>query len=324
MAFKLADAASWMSFGVAAAASVLLAAARASRPARAVVGARKWHTRSTYLPKLQRIVAAGPAHLQLLFDFDRTCTTYESESAYGVIEEGQPQEFRDAARRMYEYYHAIEVDPHMSIAEKIPHMKEWYERAHELFVAGRVAEGTIKKAADIAKVRLRPEFVEILALAEPANVPVVIFSAGIANVIEELLRKYLPGGRVPSNVHVVSNRMVFAPDGVLSGWDADLIHMYNKNESHLRGSAIHSELCARRNVVLAGDSTGDATMADGLPHETVLKVGIVNTKPDVYLHRYLELYDAAIVDADGMQPLLDVVRAVLAAPAPTAATQAPG
>jgi cytosolic 5'-nucleotidase 3 len=37
-------------------------------------------------------------------------------------------------------------------------------------------------------------------------VPVLIFSAGLADVIEEVLRQQ---AELPPNVHVVSNRMVF-------------------------------------------------------------------------------------------------------------------
>lgn len=37
------------------------------------------------------------------------------------------------------------------------------------------------------------------------------------------------------------------------------------------------ELTGRSNVILLGDSTGDAKMADGVPHDTILKIGFLNT-----------------------------------------------
>lgn len=36
------------------------------------------------------------------------------------------------------------------------------------------------------------------------------------------------------------------------------------------------ELSGRSNVILLGDSIGDASMADGVSHDTVLKIGFLN------------------------------------------------
>ncbi len=173
----------------------------------------------------------------------------------------------------------------------------------------------IVRACASAQLVFRPEVLRLLSLAEAADVPVLVFSAGIADVIEEMFRQRLPGGRLPPNVHVVSNRMVFGADGLLSGWHADLIHMFNKTEIHLRGSPIYGELLRRRNVLLCGDGLGDCMMAAGLPHETVLRIGIINSSSreaaEAHLPAYRAAFDCVVVDSHGVRPLLDVAEAVL-------------
>lgn len=49
--------------------------------------------------------------------------------------------------------------------------------------------------------------------------------------------------------------------------------MYNLNYNL---SVCLQELSGRSNVILLGDSVGDAKMADGVPHDTVLKIGFLN------------------------------------------------
>jgi len=46
-----------------------------------------------------------------------------------------PELFRARNVALYEKYHPIEICHEMSIAEKIPHMMEWYGEAHKALVA---------------------------------------------------------------------------------------------------------------------------------------------------------------------------------------------
>lgn len=179
---------------------------------------------SSFADKVAALTGAGARHLQIVLDFDRTITTGESESAYGIVEENASEEVRSAARALFNTYYPIETCPHRTDVEKMPHMIQWYERAHALFL-GKISRDGIAASCRAARLSFRGEFFRIVEIAERNKIPVVIFSAGIANVIEELLRQNLPGGIIPACIHVCANRMIFDDKGVLSGWDADLIHM---------------------------------------------------------------------------------------------------
>lgn len=66
-------------------------------------------------------------------------------------------------------------------------------------------------------------------------------------------------------------------NGLLTGLDVNnLIHVFNKNESALRGTDYFDMVKSRDHILLMGDSLGDAGMAEGMPSLThVLKIGFL-------------------------------------------------
>ena len=70
----------------------------------------------------------------------------------------------------------------------------------------------------------------------------------------------------------------------IAGFENDMIHMFNKNESCIHSSPYFDELRGRRNVLLMGDSLGDIKMTQGLPEpNTILKIGFLNDKVRLHL-----------------------------------------
>ena len=222
---------------------------------------------------------------------------------------------------MYEYYYPIETCADRSVADKVPIMKEWYERSHDLFVRDGVVEGDLATAVGASSVTFRAGVVEVIDFSRDHGVPLLIFSAGIGNLVHALLTKMY--GPLPPTVHVVSNWMQFSAAGTLTGWSSPLVHMFNKDESHLRATPVYPQLLRRPNVVLVGDSLGDATMADGLPHTTVLRLGLLNHKVDAFLPRYTAAFDCVLTHDAPLAPLVDLLRDVAAAPPPSSPLPSP-
>lgn len=55
-----------------------------------------------------------------------------------------------------------------------------------------------------------------------------------------------------------------------------MIHVLNKNEVAIKNTDYYNLIRERSNVILLGDSLGDAKMADGIDHaENVLKIGFI-------------------------------------------------
>lgn len=68
------------------------------------------------------------------------------------------------------------------------------------------------------------------------------------------------------------------------GFQGELIHTFNKNESGIHRSDYFERLRGRSNVILLGDSLGDLRMADGAASNAnvVLKIGFLNDKVCIF------------------------------------------
>ncbi|EMP31553.1 Cytosolic 5'-nucleotidase III [Chelonia mydas] len=137
------------------------------------------------------------------------------------------------------------------------------------------------------------------------NIPVFIFSAGIGDILEEVIHQ---AGVYHSNVKVVSNFMDFDENGVLKGFKGELIHVYNKHDGALKNTEYFKQLKDNSNIILLGDSQGDLTMADGVANvEHILKIGYLNDKVEELLEKYMDSYDIVLVKDES----LDVANSIL-------------
>ena len=281
------------------------------------------HKGTAWEVKLRQLQTGGANSLQIVLDWDRTCTVSGAPTSHGMLEALAPLSARLELKRMLDHYHPIEMDTTLTIAQRQPLMLEWYAKAHGLLVESELRRSSLRAscAAAVAGVGpsavMRRELGALLDKAADAGVPVLIFSAGVADVIEELLRAWLAPRPLPPTLAVVGNRAHWAPtaagdDEVLAGFDGELITMFNKGESALHGTHLYEALCARPYVLLCGDSLGDARMADGLPHAAVLRLGLLNAADaSPHLPAYAETFDAVYASQDSFAPLLDALTAII-------------
>lgn len=76
---------------------------------------------------------------------------------------------------------------------------------------------------------------------------------------------------------VISNFIKYNENGEIMGFLDGIIHVFNKNEYALTGTPYYDLVKYRDNVIVVGDSLGDAQMADGMEHcNAILKIGFLN------------------------------------------------
>lgn len=95
----------------------------------------------------------------------------------------------------------------MSVEEKVPHMEDWWRLSHQYIVDAKFTYSQIEGFVANARIYLRDAAVEFIRSVEAHNVPLVLFSAGIGNIIEIILKRNL--GHVPQTLHLISNCMNF-------------------------------------------------------------------------------------------------------------------
>ncbi|NWI50802.1 5NT3B nucleotidase, partial [Calyptomena viridis] len=266
--------------------------------------------------RVRRIIRSlreqGVAKLQVISDFDMTlsrfgCNGRRCPTSYNILDTSRviSEDSKKKLKDLLHYYYPIEIDPNRTLEEKRPLMVEWWTRAHELLAQQKIRKADIAQIVRESEAMLRDGFEEFFDQLHKNKIPLFIFSAGIGDVLEEVIRQ---ANVFYSNINVVSNYMDFDEKGVLTHFKEPLIHTYNKNNTVLQGTGRFQQLSTRTNVILLGDSMGDLSMADGIPIvENILKIGFLNDKVEERRGKYLEAYDI-VLESD---ETLDVVNGIL-------------
>ncbi|KAJ4970147.1 hypothetical protein NE237_003246 [Protea cynaroides] len=273
--------------------------------------------------KKSAILNAGPGKLQVIADFDATLTKYwvngcPGHTSHGLLQLGN-LECENKMQKLCEYYYPMKNSLTIPFEEKAKHMEDWNKKGHALLIEAGLTLDTIKRSVADAKIEFREGVVELLKLLEERGVPVLILSAGLADVIEEVLRQKLH--RFPKNVKIVSNQMVFSKEGRLVSFKGKTVHILNKNEHALdMASSVcdqfgetngqsddNASVKTRTNVLLLGDHIGDLGMSDGLNYENQIAVGFLNDDIEKFLETYQKAFDIVYLNDAPMQGVVELV-----------------
>lgn len=96
-------------------------------------------------------------------------------------------------------------------------MREWYSKNHAAMVACHVERSMISSAVRSADenglLKLRPGSKDFILAAQVAQIPLLVFSAGLGDVIEAILKLKVTGGEpLPPSTSVVANKMLWSSD----------------------------------------------------------------------------------------------------------------
>lgn len=204
-----------------------------------------------------------------------------------------PDDIRDEFVKMQSRYRGVELDSSLSIEEKIPHMIDWAENGEDLFVKAKVNKNDLPQMVEESHVFLRDGFNELVKKMHNSQVPLLIFSAGIGDVLEEVL---LQCSEITPGMKFVANYMAFDNSDCVVGFESEFIHTFNKNGDFVTSDQEWVENTLNRgNVILLGDMIGDVTMADGVSDpKTSLKIGFLNCNYQELLDVYLDKFDIVL------------------------------
>ena len=227
--------------------------------------------------------------VHILADFDRTLTVGESESSWGILSTGNfiKDEYKNERQRLYDYYRPIEIDESMDFESKNKLMVEWWTKHISLFIKYKLTEDVIIDAVkDIKVLQFRDGARELLESLNDKNIPVVIISAGIGNIIVEFLKN---NNCYFDNIYIVSNFIKFE-NGVAIGLEENIIHSLNKNEA-LLPDKVKKIIKDRHNIILLGDQIADAKMAPIGDLYTTVKIGFCEENVEENYKYFEKTYD---------------------------------
>ncbi|XP_024288922.1 cytosolic 5'-nucleotidase 3 [Oncorhynchus tshawytscha] len=249
---------------------------------------------------------AGTSTIQVISDFDMTLTRFayngkRCPTSHNILDNSKliSEECKAQLKDLLNTYYPIEIDSKRTAEEKLPLMVEWWTKAHTLLVQQRIRKDLLKDMVKESDAMLREGYQLFFDHLQEHSIPLLIFSAGLGDVLEEVIRQ---AGVFHPNVKVFSNYMDFDETGVLKAFKGELIHIYNKREGALLNTGHFQELKSRHNVLLLGDSLADLTMADGVHSmENILKIGFLNDKVEERKTSYLNAYDIVLVKDETME-----------------------
>ncbi len=268
---------------------------------------------------LKSIVEDGHESLQLIVDFDNTLTRAHKDgvvidNSWGVMENSSllSKEYTDQTHALRAKYLPIEHDHNLTGEEKTPYMVEWYTKANELLQTTNIKKSFFKQMVLKSNVELREGTEEMLASLNKNRVPCLVLSAGLGDVLVEVMDRF--GVYHRDTMNVISNFLKYDGDGKVVGLDGDIIHVFNKNENAVHDSDYFKLLKGRSNVILLGDSLGDLCMAEGVDNPgAILKIGFLNARAgqeETRLPSYLDGYDIVLLDDQTMGLPVDILRQV--------------
>ena len=226
-------------------------------------------------------------------DFDKTLTEGNSNSTWAVLANANElgEEYTKKRTDLYNYYRPIEIDSSISDEKKSEAMSQWWKAHINLFFEYGLKEEAITKGIEKGGLKYRTGAKEFLSKMKELEVPVIIISAGIGNIIEEFLKfenDYF------DNIHIVSNYINFE-NGYIKNFKGDIIHALNKNIVNLDESS-KDLLVERNNILLLGDGLADLKMISENDKEKAVTVGFLEEKVEENLEYFNKAFDIVITN----------------------------
>lgn len=268
----------------------------------------------------EKIRLDGVEKLQIVSDFDKTLTScfVNGKKIVSLIsilrdEHYLTPDYSEKAQALYNKYHPLENDPAISLEEKKKLMREWWTAHYDLLIKSGLHKKDLAKAAQSENLKLRSGADDFFDFLHSHNIPLLILSA--AGLGAETISLYLErNSKLYENVHIISNAFIFNEDGLVVGVKEPIVHTFNKDYTAVKQYPVFEKLKERKNIILLGDSLGDADMMEGFDYGAIIKIGFLNENTDNFqvLQSYKEIFDAVILN-DGPMDFVNELMKSLAA-----------
>lgn len=130
-------------------------------------------------------------------------------------------------------------------------MIEWWEKANQVIVDTGLTRKHLREVIQSSMTHLKHNCKSFFKRLEDNNIPCLVFSAGLGDVIEEWMEHECNGSY--RNIKIVSNFMDFDSEtGRIKGFKGQMIHVYNKNEGVLLDTEYEKNIHTRPNVNILG------------------------------------------------------------------------
>lgn len=236
-------------------------------------------------------------NVYFILDFDKTITDVKGTDSWDASGKLLGQEFKAKLDELYQKYRPIELDYTISEIKKNDEMLKWYSEVMELYYKYNLTQEKLVKSVLESNLILRKGLKEFFKDMHDNNVPIIILSAGIGNVIVEFLKNnYMYYDNI---LYIISNFIEFDQNGNMKKYDnKKIIHSSNKTMKKHLPENIDKELKKRKYKILIGDLIEDKKMVDESELDTTLTIGILDINIEENLEIFNKNFDIVITGDD--------------------------
>ena len=257
--------------------------------------------------KIKHLRESGMEKLHIITDFDRTLTTRNSDgtiatTSWAIFAQVLPESYVVERKELFEHYRPIEIDTSLDIETRARHMEEWWKKHLDLLIKYKLSKDIVSQVAHKANITIRDGVAKFFEFTNKHKIPVLIFSAGIGDVVHVVLQKYIES----HNAHIIANHFLYNSKDEVVGFQKEIIHTLNKNEHTIRNESYHQTIQERKNYILFGDTLEDASMSDGLQHDSIIKIGFLNGDT-TQLESFKKVYDIVLEEKKASFDILDLL-----------------
>jgi|AntRauTorckE6833_2_1112554.scaffolds.fasta_scaffold00189_3 5'-nucleotidase len=263
-----------------------------------------YHNKKSLENKIKTIKNQGLDKLHVVSDFDRTITraTKNGEkipSGIALIRQGGylSADYPERAFALFDKYHPIEINENLDYEYRYKMMTKWWEEHEKLLIESKMHKGVIDDIIEKNPKLFRDGSDKFFNFLHEKQIPLLIFSAGIGNLIKDYLKEK---DKLTNNIHIIANTFVFNSEGYATGYEAKIIHTLNKSETKIENPKYQEMIAKRNNVILLGDSLGDLGMVNDLDVNCIIKIGFLNKEIESKLELYKSKFDVVIANDGSM------------------------
>ena len=239
----------------------------------------------------------------VIADFDHTLTTAKSTASMGIIPKFLGGECLKQRLALYEYYRPLELDYSIESSEKQKIMKEWATKSFTLLSKYIKSEEMVKDSLENANLYLKEGAKDFLEEMNKKDIPVIIMSAGVGNVVEQFLRKK---GCLYNNIKIVSNFFEFS-DGKAYIDINNIIATSNKEYSRIP-KEVQDKIKDRKGSLLLGDLIEDLKMQKQENLKNTLTIGFLDENIEEGIKKYNKNFDIVLSNNSNFNDINNVLK----------------
>lgn len=238
----------------------------------------------------------------VIADFDHTLTTAKSTASMGIIPKFLGGECLNKRLALYEYYRPLELDYSLEPNEKQKIMKEWATKSFTVLSEFIKSQEMVRNSLKDANLYLKEGAKEFLKEMNEKDIPVIIMSAGVGNIIEEFLKEK---NCLYKNIYIVSNFFEFY-NGKSSFDLKNIIATSNKEYSRIPKN-VQDKIKDKKGCLLLGDLIEDIKMQKKENLKTTLTIGFLDQNTEDVIEKYNKNFDIVLTNYSNFNDVKNIL-----------------